>query len=335
MMYRPECDKKKKRKIPKIFFLVPIIILIGALLAMCFSRKTNDSVICVDYVEAEEEIIENTDELYYEQPAVSKRYADVFCDDNALQLIAAKKNGIDCVFDKRTNFDNHPQLMKINTCAIYKINKLTHSTPYLVPVARILLDDIAILFRQKLQAKYPDADYRIIVTSLLRTTEDVKKLRRRNRNATENSCHRYGTTFDIAYQKYDKLSGRNVNESVLKHILAQSLYELRMQGRCYVKYERRQRCFHITVRSSGISYMTTAEYMELIKRYMLAETGNGKFEILNSGLMSHKDRVSASQENIVPNDNSRSVNNVESDENIAKVETFYGSNYSDIRAPMF
>ena len=34
----------------------------------------------------------------------------------------------------------------------------------------------------------------------------------------------------------------------LKNILGQVLYDLRSQDRCYVKYERVQPCFHITVK---------------------------------------------------------------------------------------
>ncbi|MBQ2002670.1 MAG: hypothetical protein II240_05185 [Bacteroidaceae bacterium] len=34
----------------------------------------------------------------------------------------------------------------------------------------------------------------------------------------------------------------------MKKILAQVLLDLRMQGKCYVKHERMQACFHLTVR---------------------------------------------------------------------------------------
>ena len=203
--------------------------------------------------------------------------------------------------------------------------------PYLVPSARMLLDDIAILFNSKLHAKYPNADYRIIVTSLLRTEEDIKKLRRRNRNATENSCHRYGTTFDIAYQKYDKTGNVTVSESELKHFLAQALYDLRRQERCYVKYERRQRCFHITVRSMGVNFVSAPQCMDIINRYMLAESGNGKYE-LPKIVTPAKKKSPAKQ--IAKTKPRKTINHsIKTGDTIIYI-TNSESSYSDLHAPM-
>ena len=48
----------------------------------------------------------------------------------------------------------------------------------------------------------------IIVTFVLRTKSDQKRLRRGNGNATENSAHAYATTFDITYKRFYKLEER-------------------------------------------------------------------------------------------------------------------------------
>ena len=84
---------------------------------------------------------------------------------------------------------------------------------------------------------------------------DVKRLRRHNQNASENSTHRYGTTFDISYWHYVKvpeLRGRpyeDVPPEYLRATLGQVLKDLHdTPGTCYVKYEKKQSCFHITVR---------------------------------------------------------------------------------------
>lgn len=45
----------------------------------------------------------------------------------------------------------------------------------------------------------------IIVTSVLRTADDVKRLRRRNGNASANSAHAFGTTFDVSYRRFCKV----------------------------------------------------------------------------------------------------------------------------------
>ena len=96
--------------------------------------------------------------------------------------------------------------------------------------------------------------HKMIVTSVLRTEEDVHHLRRINGNASEQSCHRFGTTFDISYNRYhtvsppDEAARRAVRSDSLKFILSEVLRDVRAEGLCYVKYEVKQGCFHITVR---------------------------------------------------------------------------------------
>ena len=41
---------------------------------------------------------------------------------------------------------------------------------------------------------------------------------------------------------------RRVRNDTLKWILSEVLHDLRQQGKCYVKYEVKQGCFHITAR---------------------------------------------------------------------------------------
>lgn len=88
---------------------------------------------------------------------------------------------------------------------------------------------------------------------MLRSKEDVKKLRGHNGNATENSCHLYGTTFDICYNRYktvedpDGPKRRVVRNDTLKWVLSEVLNDLRREKRCLIKYEVHQGCFHITV----------------------------------------------------------------------------------------
>jgi hypothetical protein len=88
----------------------------------------------------------------------------------------------------------------------------------------------------------------------LRSDADAKKLRRHNGNATENSCHPSGTTFDICYNRYETVENpdgparRAVRNASLKYVLSEVLRDMREQGRCYIKYEVKQGCFHMTVR---------------------------------------------------------------------------------------
>lgn len=132
----------------------------------------------------------------------------------------------------------------------YKIDKLTHSIPYLVKDASELLVDIGINFQDSLRSKNLPA-YKIIVTSITRTDEDVSALTKRNTNASENSVHRYATTFDISWKRFLKIGPEgkdDIRPEKLKLILGEVLYDLREDKRCFIKHEKKQACFHITVR---------------------------------------------------------------------------------------
>ena len=114
-----------------------------------------------------------------------------------------------------------------------------------MPRAEELLETIGRNFRDSLDAK-DLSDCKIIVTSILRTAGTIKKLRKKNINASANSAHVYGTTFDIAYARYQDGKKEDVNK--LKSVLAEVLQDLRKQKKCYVRYELKQGCFHITAR---------------------------------------------------------------------------------------
>ena len=131
----------------------------------------------------------------------------------------------------------------------YVGDELIHSSPFLVEEAYNLLHDIGRNFQDSLKSKHLPA-YSVIVTSVLRTDEDVDKLSRRNINASQRSVHCYGTTVDITYRRFAKHDDESpdASEVDLKAILAEVLFDLKKAGRCYVKYEVKQACFHITAR---------------------------------------------------------------------------------------
>jgi len=170
-----------------------------------------------------------------------------FDDVNDTHLTAARNHGIKPVSSRDNLKTKH--LTKIVTCDEYKIGNLTHSVPYLTESSAHLLKEIGIRFQQELK-KQGIKKHRIIITSVLRTKEDISKLRKVNGNASGNSAHQYATTFDITYVRYDRQSiwGKSTKNEQLANILGKVLSELRNEGRCYIKYERKQRCFHITSR---------------------------------------------------------------------------------------
>ncbi len=131
----------------------------------------------------------------------------------------------------------------------YVVDRLTHSTPYLVKEAADLLYEIGVCFQDSLRNKHL-APYSVVVTSVLRTDADVKNLSKRNVNASKRSVHCYGTTFDISYKRFVKLdrNAPDAREADLIAVLGEVLRDLKINGRCYVKHEVKQACFHITAR---------------------------------------------------------------------------------------
>ncbi|MBQ4377229.1 MAG: hypothetical protein II793_06010 [Bacteroidales bacterium] len=175
-------------------------------------------------------------------------FVDLLPDINDVQLEAAHHWGLIPPI-QADGIENNEQLVRIGNNSLYVVDTLWHSMPYLVPAAAVLLNYIGERFYEIMQERNHDGHtYRPIVTSVLRTTSDVQRLRRNNRNATENSCHCYGTTFDITYSRFLRDDGEEIQEYWLRDILAIALYELRYEGLCYVRYEVHQPCFHITVR---------------------------------------------------------------------------------------
>ena len=174
-----------------------------------------------------------------------QNYQRVFSDLNDRHLKSARYWGIKPIVNEEQLDAQKGKLSKISSCRYYAMDKLTHSLPYLVPQAEELLETIGRNFRDSVSSKGLSS-CKIIVTSVLRTSGTVKKLRKQNVNASANSAHVYGTTFDIAYNRYDGADKEDSGK--LKSVLAEVLRDLREQKKCYVRYEYKQGCFHITVR---------------------------------------------------------------------------------------
>ena len=182
-------------------------------------------------------------------------YASLFNDKNRAHLKSAARFGIKRTLKNRKEAnDVKEDLVHIKDNSHYSIAQLTHSIPYLTDGAAELLDMIGRNFLDSLESKGLNPN-RIIVTSVLRTQEDIKKLQKSgNPNAVSNSAHCYATTFDITYARFDKIKYRkfrryeSVERETLKRVLGEVLRDLRKQNKCYVKYEVKQRCFHITTR---------------------------------------------------------------------------------------
>lgn len=177
-------------------------------------------------------------------------YSVTFNDMNSTHLSSATKLGLKQPLKNRAEADGvKSSLVKISSNDYYKVDKLTHSIPYLTTGAAELLEMIGKNFQDSLKSKGLNPS-RIIVTSVLRTQEDITRLKiSGNPNPSINSAHRYATTFDITYARFDKVSPRkSAGKKTLKKVLGEVLHDLKKQKKCYVKYEVKQKCFHITTR---------------------------------------------------------------------------------------
>lgn len=172
----------------------------------------------------------------------------LFNDSNYVHYAEAQALGIEPIVDEQTARNIRRPLDRIVSNKYYKVDNLTHSYPYLVPESHALLDTIGKRFHDTLQAR-GGGGYRLKVTSMLRTDYNIHRLRRVNRASVDSSAHRFGTTFDISFTNfiYDSIEPHRTQED-LKNLLAEILYGLHNEGRCYIKYEHRPGCFHITAR---------------------------------------------------------------------------------------
>ena len=207
------------------------------------------------------------DTLHWEpNPDMQARHASVLNDRNAIQLEAAKRFGLRSPLPSREGAEAATAgLTRIESNDAYTVDSLEYSIPFLTTAAETLVRDIGEAFRDSVRAAEL-GEYRIIVTSVLRTVEDVERLRASgNRNAVPNSTHCFATTFDLSYERFYRLANAEewmtavrdphdvadiayADPEKLTNILVGIVTRLRAQGRCYSIFERGENCIHITVR---------------------------------------------------------------------------------------
>lgn len=263
-------DKKRKMKISKNRYLQGfgfVVVILAIIRCACpqvadSNRVETKQPIAVDSLACDSDSIAKTPLLpsrflKADGTPVKNRilsvphFGNAFPDQNDVQLVAANKYGVKPVLDDKEAEKRKNELTYVGSNPYFHVDRLRTSIPYLVPRASILLQEIGRNFFDSLQTKGVPL-HKIIVTSVMRSKADVQRLRTHNQNATENSCHLYGTTFDICYNRYKTVEApgehrRVVTNDTLKWILSEVLNDMRKQQRCLIKYEVHQGCFHITV----------------------------------------------------------------------------------------
>jgi hypothetical protein len=146
-------------------------------------------------------------------------------------------------------FCSRYQLVEITDNKYYEIPHLTNSLPYLQASAKQFLNQLGENFCDQLE-DLGIRKYRFSVSSILRTLENQKSLRKTNVNATPNSSsHYYGRTFDIVQTRFfERDNSTPVYTYRLRNILLRELIKMQDEGKCYVLLERQTKCIHVTVR---------------------------------------------------------------------------------------
>ncbi len=217
------------------------------------SAETSDEALSDDEMKEDAGLSDNSD--VYEEPQVREiiyhasrpPYAKWFADLNEAHLDAAARLGLKTIPETRNDIGG-VGLVRIEDNRYYMVDNLKYSAPYLTKGAKSCLDGIAKAFADSLKRK-DLLDYKLVVSSVLRTEEDVRRLKRSgNPNASDRSAHCYGTTFDITYTRYhrDDESDAFMQPYELTKVLGEVLRDQKRDGKCLIKYEKQEHCFHIT-----------------------------------------------------------------------------------------
>ena len=158
-------------------------------------------------------------------------------------LIAGESNGFGLIESE----DHFGQLIQENKLVLvsegkgYRVEKLTHSYPYVTPKSKEILEELGQVF-DELSKKSSF----FTVTSVTRTPEQQQNLRKQNKNATAGvSSHSYGVSFDISYIRFNGKKGGN--RSAQKD-LESVLNDFQAANKIFFIKERKQSCYHVTVR---------------------------------------------------------------------------------------
>jgi hypothetical protein len=183
----------------------------------------------------------------YKQREFSRRLNDKIVDYSA----AAKLRGVKiCKNDNDLkNRISEGLLVKVRSGSGYTVEKMTYSYPYVTRDSKELIDEIAVRLREK-AAQKGLRGVKFYITSMTRRTDNLRNLRRFNGNASANSPHLYGNAFDISYKRFiaRKWMLTNCDIKFLKEALAEVIWQLKSENKCWATYEKVQNCFHVVAR---------------------------------------------------------------------------------------
>jgi len=195
---------------------------------------------------------------------------------NAAHLAQARTLGVRVeTRERRDSLIAAGRLVELADSSRYWIVRRGASPAYVVPAVPALLEELGRRFQARL-AEMGIPDYRIEVTSALRTSAGQERLRGSNANAAAGvSSHEFGATVDLSYAAFappaepppdvldavpaelrpqlerlvdlalESVSARKSRE--LGAIFSQVLRDAQSEGIALVIYERQQTVYHLTV----------------------------------------------------------------------------------------
>ena len=172
---------------------------------------------------------------------------------------------------RKKNLLSYVDLKSKDNFFFYNVQKnYRYLTPTTLKGLKTTTDEIQKIFRNYTNLK--KVSLKIAISSALRPTKYQTNLRKRNNNATIISTHSYGTSFDIFYDDYylslpepgkmNKTSKNVIDKTrqkigfilgdslrrQFKTILHKTLIKLQNDGLLYAIHEKKQRCYHVTIR---------------------------------------------------------------------------------------
>ncbi len=249
-------------------FTLSISILLICILPSCESSipqkmdKAEETIVNAveDILDTEIEPIEDFEDYFESESEHASLYENLrptrnLRDPNKMHIQTGREVGLKEPFRKNADFlavrDEYLQtglLKYVEDDTYFRKKTMRHSYPYMTPEAIDLLKEISIRFNEKLKARKMPA-YSLQLTSCLRTLESQSGLRKKNKNATQDtSSHVFGASFDISYWEfYRNSNGKVYQKKILQDILSKTIKEIRNEKKCLVIKETGQFCFHCTV----------------------------------------------------------------------------------------
>jgi len=258
------------------FLTISIMFFIFILLLNKLNKNTENSILkkVSNYSKIERKII-NSIPIYedYNKNGIENELRKYLLKDH---IKIAKKIGIPPIttikeinFYQKNNLLSFLDLTKKDNYFFYNVSKQYR---YLTPVTLKGLQKVCFEIQKTFQnfTNLKTTSLKIAISSALRPIKYQRNLRKKNKNASIISSHSYGTSFDIFYDDfYLSLPKPNKNEKnktiskirqkfgfilgdslrrQFKTVLHKSLVKLQQKGLLYAIHEKKQRCYHITIR---------------------------------------------------------------------------------------